>query len=56
MCVTHDKCGSLLVNTRELVYMLKSNIEYWPLLSKVTIKYDNCNVKPTNSPTWISRF
>ena len=56
MVVTHDKCGSLPVNTGELIFMLKSNIQYCPLLSKATIENDKYNVKPPNPPIWSSRF
>ena len=56
MRVAHDKCGSLLVYTGELIFTLKNNIYYGPLLSKAIIKNDKCNVKLPNPPTWSSRF
>ena len=55
MRATHDKCGRVLVNTGELLCVLKSNIKYCPLLPKATIKNHKCNVKPPDPPTWSSR-
>ena len=42
MWVIHDKCGNPLVNAGELLFMLKGNIYYWPLLSQATVKNDKC--------------